>query len=96
MYLGVPQLARLIERARDDLVSPRVVERDRVHDVSVPVEGQKRVPRRGIPYLPASDETNFNREPGVTFSLRQPPAYWPCAHCVCMCRREERLVLALH
>lgn len=69
MHLGVPQLARLIKGAGDDLVPPGVVERDRVHHVSVSVERQKLVPRRGVPYLPTSGETKYNEEGGVPFSF---------------------------
>lgn len=67
MHLGVPQLARLIERTCDDLVSPGVVKRDRIHDVSVPVERQKLVPRRGVPYLPAHEVNNIKKGKGVRF-----------------------------
>ena len=50
-YLGVPKLARLVERSGDDLVAPGIVERNRVNDVAVPVESQQLVPRGGFPNL---------------------------------------------
>lgn len=80
MHLGVPQLARLVERACDYLVPPGVVERDRIHDVSVPVERQKLVPRRGVPYLPTREVTK-KRGRGIVFI---PPATSPLARTVYM------------
>lgn len=49
--LRVPKLARLVKGTRDDLVPPRIVEGNRVHDVAVPVKRQQLVPCAGVPYL---------------------------------------------
>ena len=47
----VPQLARLVEAPRNDLVPERVVERDRVHYVLVPLQRVQLLARRGAPHL---------------------------------------------
>lgn len=85
-HLGVPQLARLIERARDDLISPGVVERDRIHHVSVPVERQKLVSRRSVPYLTTRGEANDNRGGEVPCLFRQPPALCPRTYVLVLVR----------
>lgn len=57
----VPNLSRLIERARHDQVAERIVERHRVHHILVLLEGQKLstslcIPNATCPIVATSDE----------------------------------------
>ena len=47
----VTDLARLIERSRDDLVAIRIVEGDGIHHVLVPLQRQQLLGRVRVPHL---------------------------------------------
>ncbi len=49
--LRVPELACLVERARNNLVAVRIVKRNRVHDISMAFQCQQLIPRDRIPHF---------------------------------------------
>lgn len=50
-HLSIPEFTRLVEGASDYLVTPRIIESDRINHVAVSVERSQLLPSRRVPQL---------------------------------------------